>query len=138
MNLDTTTTNATTPVVSAPTALTAALAFHLGSLRRRWCCTIPAWDRVKPVNTPTAYRGIRALMLPLNTTISTPATAARKMMPLENTSRSPRLANWRGRKPSRAMMEDNRGKSAYAVLAARMRMANVAICVIQNSTPLPP
>ena len=49
-------------------------------------------------------------------------------MPLENTSRSPRLASWRGRKPSRAMIDDSRGKSAKAVLAARMRMANVANC----------
>ncbi len=44
------------------------------------------------------------------------------MTPLENTSRSPRLANCRGRNPSRAMNDASRGKSANAVLAARARM----------------
>ena len=45
-----------------------------------------------------------------------------------------------GGAPSRAlaMIEESRGKSAYAVLAARMRIANVEICMIQNSTPVPP
>ena len=33
-------------------------------------------------------------------------------MPFENTSRSPRFESWRGRYPSRAMIDDRRGKSA--------------------------
>ena len=36
------------------------------------------------------------------------------------------------------MIELRRGKSAYAVLAARIRIMNVAIIVSQNMTPLPP
>ena len=76
-------------------------------------------------------------MSPLKAITSPLATTARKMTPFENTSRSPRLANWRGRKPSWAMIDDSRGKSAYAVFAARMRIENVAIMVIQNRTPLP-
>ena len=51
-------------------------------------------------------------MSPLKTMIRTLATTARKMTPLENTRRSPRLANWWGRKPSLAMMLERRGKSA--------------------------
>ena len=58
---------------------------------------MPAWLSVKPVNTPNAYSGMRAEMLPLKTVIRMPAATARKMMPLENTSLSPRLASWRGR-----------------------------------------
>ena len=46
-------------------------------------------------------------------------------MPLEKTSRSPRVANWRGMKPSRARKDASRGKSAKAVLAARTRMSIV-------------
>ncbi|CAB4851923.1 unannotated protein [freshwater metagenome] len=36
------------------------------------------------------------------------------------------------------MMLERRGKSAYAVFAARIKIANVLICMIQNSMPLPP
>ena len=46
-------------------------------------------------------------------------------MPLENTSRSPRRANWRGRKPSSAKMEARMGKPLKAVFAARTRIAAV-------------
>ena len=58
---------------------------------------MPAWLSVNPVNTPNAYSGISAVTLPSKATISTPAAAARKMIPLENTSLSPRFAIWRGR-----------------------------------------
>ena len=53
---------------------------------------------------------------------------ARPMMPLLKTSRSPRLANWRGMNPSRARIDDRRGKSAKLVWAATTRIAMVAIC----------
>ena len=43
-------------------------------------------------------------------------------MPLENASRSPRFANWRGTKPSRARNEATRGKSAKLVFAASTRI----------------
>ena len=35
---------------------------------------MPAWLSVNPVNTPNAYSGMRAEMLPLKTMISTPAS----------------------------------------------------------------
>ena len=73
---------------------------------------MPAWLRVKPVNTPNAYSGISLEMSPLNTMIKMQAIEARKITPLENTRRAPRLKNWRGRKPSLAMIEARRGKSA--------------------------
>ncbi len=89
---------------------------------------MPDWLSVNPVNTPTAYSGMRAVVWPPKATISTAAMTARTTMPLEKTSRSPRFLNWWGRNSSRAMIDDNRGKSAYAVLAARIRMAKVENC----------
>ncbi len=56
------------------------------------------------------------------------AITARTTIPFEKTRRSPRFLNWWGRNSSRAMIDDSRGKSAYAVLAARMRMAKVENC----------
>ncbi len=47
-------------------------------------------------------------------------------MPTLNARRSPRKANCRGKNPSRARIEDRRGKSAKLVLAARTRMPIVA------------
>ena len=46
-------------------------------------------------------------------------------MPLENTSRWPRLVSWRGMKLSPAWKLARRGKSAKLVLAARTRMSIV-------------
>ena len=77
-------------------------------------------------------------MSPLKTTIRMLAIAARKMTPLENTNRAPRLKNCRGRKPSLAMIDARPGKPAYAVFAARIKIANVATIVSQNIKPLPP
>ena len=37
------------------------------------CRTMPAWDRVKPTNTPMANSGISAWVSPLDTTSSTAA-----------------------------------------------------------------
>ena len=74
VNLETTTTRATTPVATQPTPLIAADARQCGSRSRKWWTTIPAWLSVKPVNTPNAYSGISAEMLPLKTTTSTPAS----------------------------------------------------------------
>ena len=112
----------------APTTLIVMLNRHLGSRSRQWRLTIPLWESVKQVNTPTAYSGMRALTSPWNTITSTAAAAASTMTPLEKTSRSPRLASWRGRNESRATNEHSLGKSAKAVLAARMRMAKVENC----------
>ena len=46
-----------------------AAAASRGSFSVRWWRTMPAWLSVKPVNTPNAYSGMRAEMLPLKTTI---------------------------------------------------------------------
>ena len=97
VNFETTTTSATMPVATQPTALIANDGRHRRPRRRRWWTTIPAWLSVKPVNTPKAYSGISAEMLPRKTMTRIAAATARKMIPLENTSRSPRLASWRGR-----------------------------------------
>ena len=55
------------------------------------------------------------------------ATDNRQTMPFVNVSLSPRFESCRGMNPSRARIEDNLGKSAKLVLAARTRMAIVAI-----------
>ena len=47
---------------------------------------------------------------------------ARKMTPLEKTSRWPRFASWRGMKLSPAWNEASRGKSAKPVFAAITRI----------------
>ena len=54
VNLETTTTTSTTPVAMQPTTLMTRPRCQFGSRRRRWWRTMPAWLRVKPVNTPTA------------------------------------------------------------------------------------
>ena len=60
-----------------------------------------------------------------------------KMIPFEKTSRSPRLASWRGRKPSLAIKDASRGKSAKAVLAAKIRIKAVAVWVMAYPSPGP-
>ena len=54
VNFDTSTTSRTTPVATAPTPLTAAPSRQPGARSRRWRCTIPHWDSVNDVKTPTA------------------------------------------------------------------------------------
>ena len=89
---------------------------------------MPICDSVNPQNTPTAYSGMSLLVSPEKTTISTAATAASARMPLENTSRSPRFFSCAGRYPSWDRIDDTRGKSANAVFAARIKIANVENC----------
>ena len=73
---------------------------------------MPACESVNAVNNPTAKSGTNELTLALNPTTSAPAASERTRMPFESTSRSPRLASWRGMNPSPAMIADRRGKSA--------------------------
>ena len=94
---------------------------------------MPLCDRVNEVNTPSAYSGIIRVTLAANTTITTDAAAARARMPLENTSRWPRLVSWRGMKASWAWKEASRGKSANEVFAARIRIRVVEICRTRKS-----
>ena len=84
-------------VANDPMPFTTTPRRHPRSRRRRWWTTMPACDSVNDVNTPTAYRGIRALVRPPKAMSRPLAASARNTMPLENTRRSPRLANWRGR-----------------------------------------
>ena len=58
-------------------------------------------------------------------------------MPVVNASRSPRNANWRGMKSSRARNEERRGKSANAVFAARARTRTVATWMRTKRAPSP-
>src|SRR5664279_3064059 len=60
------------------------------------CLTMPNWDSVKLVNTPTMYSWISRSMLASNPMINAAAAAANNTTPLENTNRSPRLCNCRG------------------------------------------
>ena len=89
---------------------------------------MPACDRVKLVNTPIAYSGISRLTSPPVASSVRIAEPARKMIPLENTSRWPRTMNWRGMKLSPAWNEARRGKSAKLVLAASTRISIVPTC----------
>ena len=96
-------------------------------------------DVIWPLAMPGVFGGVvltfalsmSAFVTPPNTMMSAPAVAARTTTPFENTSRSPRLANCFGRNPSAAMIDERRGKSAYAVLAASVRIAAVANCRIR-------
>ena len=57
-------------------------------------------------------------------------------IPVVKASRSPRKANWRGRKPSRARKEERRGKSAKLVFAASTRMSAVATWATTRIAPV--
>src|SRR5260221_12253490 len=110
----------TIPVTVAPMELMMALPNHPGGLSRRQRCTMPNWDKVNDVNTPIAYNGSKACSRASNRITSTAEQTPSATMPLEKLSRSPRWANWRGRKRSVDRKYDNRGKSAKAVLDARI------------------
>jgi hypothetical protein len=108
VNLVTSTMISTSPVVAAPSALMTSARRIRGPCPPRsgrriavsQCRTIPAWLRVKETNTPMMYSWISRVVLASNAQISRIASTERITMPLENTRRSPRRANWRGRKPS--------------------------------------
>ena len=54
VNLVMTMTTSTTSDRTAPTPLMNKPLRQCGSRSRRWCLAMPAWDRVKEVNTPMA------------------------------------------------------------------------------------
>ena len=80
------------------------------------------------MNTPIAYSGIIRCTLARKMTTRTMAAIARPTTPFENTRRSPRFWNCRGKNPCSAMMAASRGKPLKLVFDARIRMAMVAIC----------
>ena len=137
VNFETTTTSVTTAVAAAPTALMASRRGQPDSRRRQWCTTMPACERVNAKNRPTANSGMSALTSPPNATSRVPAATASTSIPFDRTSRSPRFASWRGRKPSVATMPARRGKSANAVLAESVRIIAVDACNSQYSGPVP-
>ena len=130
---------ATTAVQIAPKPLIARPSRHPGSLIRRWRLAIPLWESVKDVNTPSAYSGIMAVTLALNTTMTSEAAKASARIPFEKTSLCPRLVSCRGMNASPAWKLARRGKSAKDVLAARIRMAVVETCRTRNrACPIAP
>ena len=84
-------------VTTAPMPLMAARRIQPRSLVRRQWTTSPAWDRVKPMKTPMANRGIRVLVLPSTTTSSRPENSVRATTPLPKTSRLSRTPKRWGR-----------------------------------------
>ncbi len=81
-----------------------------------WCFTMPMPAMKKPVNTPIAYSATSASTWARVTSSSTMATAARRMMPLENASRWPRRVSWRGRNESPATKLARNGNPLKLVL----------------------
>src|SRR5687767_7416617 len=109
----------TMPVTDAPNPLITADRCQFFPLSRRHRRNIPDCDNVNEMNTPTRYSWIRSFRFALNTTIKEADITARIRTPFENTRRSPRLLNCRGMNLSCARIDESRGKSAYAVFAAR-------------------
>ena len=90
--------SSTMNVATEPTALITMLRLYPRSRSFWWWRTMPACDSVNERNTPTAYSGIERVGLAAERDDQQRRpTAASTMTPLENTSRSPRLASWRGR-----------------------------------------
>jgi hypothetical protein len=81
----------TVKVVMPPIELMIALRIHPGSLRRSHLRTIPICEIVNDIKTPTAYMGSNLWVSPLKSKIKTDATAPSTIIPLEYTSRSPKL-----------------------------------------------
>ena len=75
----------TSPVVAAPSPLTATRHHHPAGRRLIQRRTMLDWDRVNEVKTPTAYSGISAWVLPSKTVMSVAEATPRMMMPFENT-----------------------------------------------------
>ena len=89
-NFDTRKMMVASAVTTAPRPLTVARLAHRGGRVRHQWTTNPVWERVKPVNTPMAKRGISSLVFP-PTAIRSPAERpANTQMPFTNTWRSPR------------------------------------------------
>ena len=103
-NLVTSTITNTSAVATAPSPLTTrlrrsrdlVLLVAVASSRDQ-CRTMPAWLSVKERNTPRMYSWISRVTLASKATIRSPATRARRTIPFEKTSRSPRFASWWGR-----------------------------------------
>jgi len=80
---------------------------------------MPACERVKLVNTPNGVEGDEPADLGAVAMTRTMAAAASEMMPLEKTSRWPRLVSCLGMKLSAAAKLARRGKSAKLVFGGQ-------------------
>ena len=67
----------TTSVATAPTPLSTMLRRQCGCFSLRWWRTMPDCESVNDVNTPTAYSGISAFVIPPNATKNSAAATAR-------------------------------------------------------------
>lgn len=115
-------TTSATLVVPAPIALTASLPREPGPPSFFQWTTMPTCENANALNAPMAKSGMSASVTPPNRMRSNPESTARPMIPLEKTSRRPRLAKKEGRKPSCASSRHTRGKSAKLVCAEQPRM----------------
>lgn len=116
-----------TAVTTAPVPLTAARRRQRGGRERCQCTTRPAWANVKPVNTPTANRGMGDWVLPFTASSRAADRAARTQMAAAYTWRSPRMAKRCGRWSSPASRLASTGRPPNEVLAASASTAVVAI-----------
>ena len=97
VNLETRKTMVAMAVMHAPMPLMVARRRQWGGRVFRQCTTSPACDRVKPMKTPMAKRGISVFVLPSTATRRAPARTASTTMPFAKVCRSPRMVKRCGR-----------------------------------------
>ena len=87
VNLETRKITVATAVTNAPVPLITARLAQPCSRVRRQCTTRPDWERVKPMNTPIANKGIRVLVFPPTATSSAAEKMVSAQTPLPKTRR---------------------------------------------------
>ncbi|MNQ97085.1 hypothetical protein D3C85_1127160 [compost metagenome] len=115
----------TMKLIMAPSKLTVNFSSQPFGFSLIHFINIPVWASVKGINTPTAYSGISCSVCPLKIMISPIEVTARKMIPFEYPSRSPRIVNIRAINLSFAKFTANKGNAEYPVFAARTRIMAV-------------
>jgi hypothetical protein len=115
------------PVTTAPKPLMQALVFQPAFRCSRQWITMPVCDSVNDTNTPIMYSGSSDCVSPRNATIRTRrrATAQDAVREGEAIALVHELAR---QVASRETIDASRGKSAYAVFAARTRISVVPAC----------
>ena len=112
VNFETTTTSATTPVVKRPTPLMTALTRQFGSFSRKWCTHHAGLAEGEPGEHPERVQRDQGADVALEDDDQDAGhdgeedDAVREHEPVATVGELP------GRKPSRAMIDDRRGKSA--------------------------
>ncbi|MNI86657.1 hypothetical protein D3C73_1437670 [compost metagenome] len=82
-----------------------------GGFSRFHFTIMPVCDKVKGMNTPTAYSGIKCSVLPSKAMISRMDNTPKMMIPFEYPSRSPRTVNMRGMNLSLARLTASSGNA---------------------------